>query len=720
MKKLITCLLLFFIFAFPVRAFDFVKDSHNPLNISYINSYSKQLQAHIFKKDNLYQGVLTVRRDSENYFSLVLIKSSDGTNWTMEKEILNLGVELSNARYLRTTDGKNKLFVTKRDDDTKYRLYLTECDDSFNCNHNLILVLNIDPADISEQNGLFAGFPYQQDNQTYLFYGAWGIDGFKIRLAYSDDWVTWTKCPNKINLIFGGDGPFVYQKDNNLYLFYHQSDSTGLKLAKTSLPLTCDSQFEDQGYILTRTAIYDSKHMIFPSLIEESSSLFLYYSGLGTDSVWRLNLAKSISATPTQTPTPTLIPTAIPTLTDTPTPTVIPTKVPIVIIPGFMASWNKEAVLFNHSVAQPEWEMLSFVKEYDGLIESLKNLGYQINKDLFIFNYDWRKPILEISEDLNDFVTSSKFPATNFQIVGHSLGGLVARIYQNKYQNINLNKLITVGSPHQGVSQTYKIVEAGEIDRSNSYFWLAIKLVLNLNRNKLESDKELINRLFPVLKDVFPIYNFLRKDGAEVDVTSMKVKNELLSNKTNEFNLTALVGEKGPTLKGYVVEEPSLADKLLGNYLDGRPISSFNDDGDYLVLSSSARLNSPVVLNLDHGEIIYKKEAIKQILELLNIPYSDSQIVEGKGTRLDQVLVFLIKSKGKMEVRLGKHKYADHNGIIIIENAQLGEYELKVKGKKEESDEIIVFQIGKDREVWEKIGRKNAPGQTNLYNIHYR
>ncbi len=119
------------------------------------------------------------------------------------------------------------------------------------------------------------------------------------------------------------------------------------------------------------------------------------------------------------------------------------------------------------------------------------------------------------------------------------------------------------------------------------------------------------------------------------------------------------------------------------------------------------------------GEIIYKKEAIKQILELLNIPYSDSQIVEGKGTRLDQVLVFLIKSKGKMEVRLGKHKYADHNGIIIIENAQLGEYELKVKGKKEESDEIIVFQIGKDREVWEKIGRKNAPGQVNHYNIQY-
>ncbi|MBI5127729.1 alpha/beta hydrolase [Candidatus Roizmanbacteria bacterium] len=724
MKNFFIITILFFLFVIPVKAFEFAKDSHNPLNISYINNYSKQLQAHIFKKDNLYQGVLTVRKDSEGYFSLVLIKSNDGFNWVMDKEILNLGVELSNARYSKTVDGKNKLFVTKQDSDTKYRLYSTECDDSFNCDHNLMPVLNIDQNDITEQNGMFAGFPYQQNSRTYLFYGAWGIDGFKIRLAYSDDWQNWIKCPNKNNLVFGGDGPFVYQIENNLYLFYHESDSTGLKLGKTSLPLTCDSQFEDQGYILTKTASYDNRHIIFPSLLEENYSLFLYYSGLGTDSIWRLNLAEAglINPSPTIIPTPTLTPTLIPTLTLIPTPTVIQPKTPIIIIPGFMASWNRQAILFNQYVPQSEWNTPSFIKEYDGLIKSLKNIGYEINKDLFIFNYDWRKPVTDIADDLNNFLTnnpSTSLRTAQFSIVGHSLGGLVGRIYEQKYQNNNLSKLITVGSPHQGVTQTYKVVEAGEIDRSNSYFWMAVKTVLNLHRNKLETDREIINRLFPVLKDIFPVYNFLKKDGVEIDIASMNVRNELLSNETHESNLISIVGEKGPTLKGFNVEEPSLADRLLGNYPDGRPTSSFNDIGDYLVLSSSAALNTPSVLSLDHGEIIYRKEAIKKILELLNIDYSDSQIIEGKSTRFDRSLIIFIKSKGKMEMKFNNQKYDSKDGVIIISDAKRGDYELKVKGSKKEKDEIVIWKINENSDSWEELGRETSPGRINYYNIHY-
>lgn len=729
MKKIIAIVIWLYcyliILTTGVKAFEFVKDSNNPLKISYINGYTSQLQGHIFKKDGLYKGILTIKKPLDGFFSLGLIRSVDGINWQMEKEVLNTGMELSNARFFKTATGVNKLFVTRGDADGKYRIYSTDCDDDFNCGQTLTQVLSVDSTDSTEQNGFFAGFPYQQNDQIYLFYGVWGNDGFKVRLAYSDDLLIWNKCVNKSNLVSGGDGPFVFEQNSELYLFTHQSDSTGIKVAKTSLPLNCDSQFTNQGYLLTRSMSYDSRHIIFPSLIEDNSGLFLYYSGLGSDSVWRLNLAKQLvpTLTPSTTPTPTPSTIPTPTFTITPTPTLIPIPYilnPIVIIPGFMASWNKDAILFNREVEQSDWQILSFVKEYDGVIKTLENLGYVKNKDLFIFNYDWRKTVIDTVDDLDLFITSHyQLSTSHFDIVGHSLGGLIARIYQERNNNVNLKKIITAGSPHHGVTQVYKIVEAGEIDRSNSYLWLAVKMIINLNRNKIESDRLVINRLFPVLKNLLPTYNFLKKDDIEIDVNTMQIKNDLLFSEQNNFNLSSLVGEKGPTLKGFVVKEPTALDKILGIYPDGRPISSYNEVGDYLVLSDSARLNNPFVLNFDHGEIIYKKESIKKILDLLDINYFDNQIIEGKFTKLDHSLIFFIKSKGKMEVEFNKQKYVDQDGIIFIENAKNGNYRLKVKGSKKENDEVIVFRINKNNDSWEKLSKKNAPGQVNHYNIQY-
>ena len=384
LKKLFLLLATFFLLVLPVRAFDFVKDSQNPLTINFINNYSKPLQAHIFKKDDRYYGILTARKDSESYFSLVLIKSTDGISWTMEKEILRTGSELSNARYLESSAG-NKLFLTKFDSDGKYRMYLSDCDSDFNCSSNFQPVLNIDPGNTTEQNGMFAAFPFLQNNRVFLFYGVWWIDGFKIRLAYSDDWQSWIKCPNQSNIVYGGDGPFVYENNNNLYLFYHRSDSSGIKMAKTSFPLSCDSQFEDQGYQLTKSQPYDYQHMFFPSIIDTGNNLIIYYTGRSQTGENRLSRALTPEPTPTQTPTPTpthtptptIIPTIIPTLTNTPTPTSAPSKVPIVIIPGFMASCNRDAILFNKSVTQSQWKMLSFVKEYDGIIKTLDNFDIQ-------------------------------------------------------------------------------------------------------------------------------------------------------------------------------------------------------------------------------------------------------------------------------------------------------------------------------------------------------
>ncbi|MFA6016545.1 MAG: alpha/beta fold hydrolase [Patescibacteria group bacterium] len=725
MKKIF---LIFFGYLFFVRtifAFEFDKSIKNPLNINYINGYTNHLQANIFKEDGLYKGIFSIKKATENYYSLGYFESANGLDWQMKKEILNIGRDLSNPSVTKTQAGY-QLFISVFENGSIYKIYSSACDFDFNCSSNLAQVINPDTSNYSENKGVFAGHPIQQNNQTYLFFGAWGGDGFKIKLAYSDDLINWQRCPNDKTFLYGGDGPFSYKDNNDLLIFFHRSDNSGIRLAKSSLPLSCDSTFEDQGYILNRNKNYDLRHLIFPSVISDQGNLKLFYSGLGDDFQWRLNLACSEQAclSPTLTPTPTSI--QILTGSEVPTPT--SSKLPIILIPGFLASWNKDSIIHNIDKPQSEWKLNPMAKEYNGIIDTLKKLGYEENINLFVFAYDWRKPILNIVEDLNSFV-NTKFPTNDLQIIGHSLGGLVSRIYLQKYNNQRVRKLITAGSPHHGATVAYKIVEAGEIERFNDYLWLAVKMVATLNKNNLETDRQTINRLFPSMKDLFPIYNFLKKDGKDINISEMKIKNELLSyetyktNGTNLTNVESVVGKKGNTLKGFNVIDQTITDKLFDIYPDGRPQSSFSEIGDYTVLSTSATIGIPIILKLEHGELIYKKEAIKNILNLLNIQYGDEQIVEGKGTIIDSSIMFLIKSPATMEVVINGQTYTERDGMIFIENAQSGDYQLKVKGVDKGKYEVIVGQISKENDLWESISgeitQSPASSQTDNYNILY-
>ena len=717
--------LIIFIYLFLVRnifAFEFVKSSSNPLSVSYINSYSYELQHHIFKEGDIYKGIFAINRPPETYYSLGFFESTNGIDWIMKKEILNTGDDLSNPSVVKTQTGYI-LFLTRYDSNTIYRIYSSICDFDFNCSSNFSPVIIPDTNNNSEKNGVFAGHPFIQDSRTFLFFGAWGGDGFKLKLAYSDDLINWQKCSNRF--LYGGDGPFPYQENNDLYLFFHQSNSDGIKLAKTTLPLNCDSIFVDQGPLLTKDKPYDQKHMIFPSIINDNGGLKLYYSGRDSNWNWNLDLACTGQAclSPMATPTPTPIPTATPTPTATliPTPTSIPTptttlnpeKIPIIIIPGFMASWNRDAILHNQTVDYSAWKLQNFVKEYDGLINTLKNIGYQENVNIFLFPYDWRQTIEKTTDDFKSFVQTKIWddkPNQKINIVGHSLGGLIGRIFTQKDMD-KVNRIITIGSPHQGAVQVYKPVESGEIDRDNTFLWLAEKIVLILNKSTFESDRITIANKFPVAMDLFPTFNFLKDmSGNEISINDLTIKNSFLPVYNQTFSdifsiFTAIYGEKDKnTLAGYITEPQNLVDKLLSNYLDGRPTESYLDLGDYTILSkSSSRDVDSEKFYFDHSEIVTQKEVIKKILELLNIQFQNEQIIEGKRTIINPSLIFLIKSPATMSVEFGEEIYLEDDGIIFIPNVQSGDYNLKVQGLDQGKYEIIVGQISEKNDIWESI-----------------
>ena len=414
--------------------------------------------------------------------------------------------------------------------------------------------------------------------------------------------------------------------------------------------------------------------------------------------------------TPTPSPTPTPLPTPTPTQTPTPTPTPI---TPIVIIPGFMASWNKDAILHNTTVSYNDWKLLKFVKDYDGLMETLKKLNYQEGSNLFLFAYDWRQTIDKTTIDLQDYLQEKIWntsPAQKIYVVGHSLGGVIARIFAQNHAGA-IHKIISVGSPHQGAVQFYKPVEAGELDRANTIVWLAQKIFLILNKSAVESDRITIANKFPVTKDLFPTFNFLKDTlGNEISTDTLTVKNTFLTSKNQTFSnifplFTAIYGEKdNQTLSGFIIQSANPYHQLLGNYADGQPVTSLYDVGDYTSLSKSANQDADsIMLALDHEEIITKKEAISKILETLKIDFTDSQIVEGQKTTISPSLVFMIKSPAVMTVEFDSTVYEEQDGIIFIPDAQSGEYTLKAKGSALGMYEIIIGQISDTNDLWETI-----------------
>jgi pimeloyl-ACP methyl ester carboxylesterase len=100
---------------------------------------------------------------------------------------------------------------------------------------------------------------------------------------------------------------------------------------------------------------------------------------------------------------------------------------------------------------------------YGPVITHLESLGYQEERNLFIFAYDWRLSVFDNAELLAAFV-KEKVPDTSQQvdIVAHSLGGLITRVYALKWGGaVRIARLISAGSPFFGSAKVFETLEKG-------------------------------------------------------------------------------------------------------------------------------------------------------------------------------------------------------------------------------------------------------------------
>jgi pimeloyl-ACP methyl ester carboxylesterase len=352
------------------------------------------------------------------------------------------------------------------------------------------------------------------------------------------------------------------------------------------------------------------------------------------------------------------------------------------VVPGFGGSWNTEALVYNRSVTDDSWVMTPFVKNYDGLINTLIEQGYERDKDLFVWNYDWRKPVADNVIKFNSFVGSKLTDTQKVDVVGHSMGGLIARIWaQDNIDSGKVGKVVTLGSPHSGLVKAYEWWNGGRISGDNDVGSIALAILYQLNRRNLQSEVEVLRNYAPSLKDVLPTFDFVKKGSKLISGNDLYFKNDYLKGKNSSVNLifdnlltVAGIGQK--TTSNLVLGERNVFDKVLNKWPDGSPLKYVYADGDGAVLKNSAVFSGDVYGEKmsDHGQITDK--AINTVLSELGIGVSSTQPIY----EMSKKAVFFIGSPAYLNVKCGTDSpiVSDSLGFVLTEN--LGDCSVNVVG----------------------------------------
>jgi len=460
--------------------------------------------------------------------------------------------------------------------------------------------------------------------------------------------------------------------------------------------------------------------------IDKNNPATIYITTNGSG-VWQYTLPEII---PTPTPTPTLTPTPIPTPTPTP-------LQPVVLLPGLGASWNHEKMILGLDKPQSDWYMTPGIKVYDGLIETFKNAGYKTegeNKNLFVFNYDWTKNVDLISEELKNYIQNVVKPPTNTKIdlVGHSLGGLVAKTYVQKNQNNPVDQLLTLGSPLKGVPSVYYLWEGGNLNKSLSGWQrIGAGLLLHLRKPGFSTTMEAARTVIPSLKDLLPTFNYLKQNSQEKPLEQMSQKNDWLINLNNslpDYLLSIsnhLLGVlPNSTIRWFNVVQPSWIEQLLGLWQDGKPQSEEYDAGDQTVLAESANLNGAKVFsleNMNHTDLVTSTTAQQKIMEILGLSPSSISTIAAEIV-YEPSLVFQLASPAVISEIMAPdgHPTGFTDGkLAIIPNAVQGEYQVKITGTGNGNYHLYIGQILKDQDFWTDTSGSIENGEQVNYKISF-
>ncbi len=249
--------------------------------------------------------------------------------------------------------------------------------------------------------------------------------------------------------------------------------------------------------------------------------------------------------------------------------------------------------------------------------------------DLYEFPYDWRRPIEWNGDVLHECIErwADGKPELRFTLVGHSMGGLVARAYLARHTRVaerRVKGLIMHGTPHFGAANALENLITGN----------QMMAIVNLLNGQNEPRRLLLNlpsvyQLLPAPPDLFPSGRPYPANWDVYDATAWHLEgiradylaagrrfHELLAGADPQVPMTEIAGCHLPT----VVE----VQRALGP--DNSPHSEFvrtaegSDSGDGTVPLWSALLPRATIYYIQHRhrDLPSNNKVIQATMELIH------------------------------------------------------------------------------------------------------
>jgi hypothetical protein len=333
---------------------------------------------------------------------------------------------------------------------------------------------------------------------------------------------------------------------------------------------------------------------------------------------------------------------------------------PAIIIPGILGSAQKNG----------EWVMDPILHIYTDLSNTLLANGYVAGQTLFGFPYDWRQSNEISAIQLRDKINYVKgiCNCNKVDLIGHSMGGLIARQYieSNLYQN-DIHQIIFLGTPHEGAPQDYLTWEAGLVNSDSDNVSRLYNFILTTEAKEKGFDNVFdYVRNFPVrsVNELLPIYSYLKDKqlgirtypiNYPINIFLTNLKNKIAQLYNSGIVITNIMGNTGNqntinTIR--VINSP-----VPGLWENGYPDGLYENIGDQGLergpgdntvpaVSSSSILGDSISLNASHNQLPVKAEGLifKKLTGLNAVNLIDNSYVT------NPILVFKLLSPVDMQI----------------------------------------------------------------------
>lgn len=294
-------------------------------------------------------------------------------------------------------------------------------------------------------------------------------------------------------------------------------------------------------------------------------------------------------------------------------------RTPVIFVPGLCGSFNLMVLLDFQGPRLTGWNFPPFISYGKRFIEAFERAGYVRDTDLFVAFYDWRKSVQDAARlYLKPWIDRAKQRARAEKVilVGHSMGGLVARSYiQSADYGHDVARLFTLGTPHRGAGQAYYAWGGGELRADptvKAIFDVYLWYLRHAHPFQTQMDPlRTIRTQVPGIRDLLPIDGYLlNHQGPPLPKpeTSYRERNlvGLMLNQPAQLDLlarrvriTTISATGFPTIRAIVVGGPPIPPGDPPRFPDGAPVhEEVDNEGDGTVRVASAGLAHPNIRNL--------------------------------------------------------------------------------------------------------------------------